>query len=130
MWPLKDVVVIVFVGAMAACAHHSNPQAAAAIARCLDGAELQAETDAQKKNLRRGFDDLATQPPASLRARRYADYQGTPDRWDLPELLKHHLVPREPCGYEAAFWESVDDPRVREAARRLAARLGDYRAAP
>ena len=96
----------------------------------LRGAELQCEDDAQRANIHRAFEDLATLPAAELRARRYADYQGTPGAWDLPRVLRSHFVPSNP--HDAgivddpdAFWAAADSDEVRALAREVLRALDD-----
>lgn len=69
--------------------------AAATLAKFLDGAEIQAENQIQRHQIAQALKEMATESPAVLRDRRYADYQGNPGKWTLLELLKHHIVPRE-----------------------------------
>jgi len=94
------------------------------IVRYLRGAELQAEDEAQVANIHRAFEDLATLPTAELRARRYADYQGTPDAWDLPRVIRSHFVPDGPQNAGIvddpdAFWAAADSEEVRALAREM-----------
>jgi hypothetical protein len=69
--------------------------AAATFAKFLQGADIQAENQAQRDEVTRALKDMATESPATLRERRYADYQGKQGKWTLLQLLKHHFVPRE-----------------------------------
>jgi hypothetical protein len=61
------------------------------LARYFRDAEVQAEDDAQIANLRAGLSDALKLPVASLRKKRYRDYQGKSDAWDLRTLLGQHL---------------------------------------
>lgn len=90
----------------------------------LRGAELQAEDDAQRANIHRALEDLAALPAAELRARRYADYQGTPDAWDLPRVLRSHFVPSDASRAGIvddpdAFWAAADSDEARAVAREM-----------
>ena len=91
------------------------------IAAFLEGVEIQAEHE-QQRNICRALQDLAMLPLAELRRSRYADYQGTPAKWDLQTLLSRHFVPDSmskglPEGEE--FWTYVGAGSVRSSARRL-----------
>lgn len=104
----------------------TSPSAPSAnpIVRYLRGAELQAEDEAQVANIHRAFEDLVALPTAELRARRYADYQGTPGAWDLPRVIRSHFVPesRENAGIvddPDAFWAAADSDEVRALAREM-----------
>lgn len=59
-------------------------------------AEIQAETDEQRAELRRALADMLALTVAELQTRRYADYDGTKGVRSLPELLSAHLVPTRP----------------------------------
>ena len=93
-------------GALAGCSERTPPAPAAStavpasaaaaeapgvIARFLDGAEIQAETDAQRRELRRALADLLVRPAAELRGARYAGGERS-----LVELLNAHLLPATP----------------------------------
>ena len=71
-----------------------------ALVRLLRGAEIQAETDAQRAELRRALQDLRDRPPAELAALRYAGADGTPGQRSLAEVLRAHLVPAQPMAVE------------------------------
>jgi hypothetical protein len=59
-------------------------------------AEVQAETDAQRAELRRALADLLNLGDAELRAARYASFSGQPGQRDLVKLLHGHVVPASP----------------------------------
>jgi len=97
------------------------PKAAAnSVVSYLAGAEIQAETDAQRAELRRAFNDMLSRPADELRTRRYAGFDGTPAARSLPELLSGHVVPRTPQAIDTArFFEDTRSPAARRAVRRL-----------
>ena len=91
-----------------------------ALARYLDQAEIQAETDEQRAVLRQALDDMLRQPPERLRSARYGAEQRT-----LPELLRAHLVPADPVAVEDdEFYTLAKDARVQAAIARLQRQLG------
>jgi hypothetical protein len=59
-------------------------------------AEVQAETDKQRAELRRALADMLNLGDAELRAARYAGFSGQPGQRDLVELLHGHVVPASP----------------------------------
>jgi hypothetical protein len=59
-------------------------------------AEVQAETDMQRAELRRALTDLLNMGDAELRAARYASFSGQPGQRDLVKLLHGHVVPASP----------------------------------
>jgi hypothetical protein len=72
----------------------------AALVAYLRGAEIQAETDAQREVLRRALRDLASLPAAELRAARYPASDGRPAQRDVVQVLRGHLVPATPQGVD------------------------------
>ena len=74
--------------ALTSCAGRGN-----AVAKFLENAEVQYEGDAQKANLTSALKDILALNAQDLRARRYADYEGRPNQWDLPTLFQRHFVP-------------------------------------
>ena len=100
------------------------PRTRSPVARYLDGAEFQYETGAQRENLTRAFEDILNLPEDSLRARRYADYQGNPGQWDLPTLFSRHLVPDSASKtLGAGFYGDVRTGEARRFVEQLHARL-------
>jgi hypothetical protein len=80
-----------------------------------DGAERQAETDEQRREILRALEDLRTMSPAALSQRRYADYEDKPEQWTLVQLLQKYFVPRELCSIdEETLHRDAQTPRARE----------------
>jgi hypothetical protein len=86
--------------AAAAASAVAAPASAAALVAYLRGAEIQAETEAQREVLRRALRDLASLPPAELRAARYPASDGRPGQRDVVQVLRGHLVPATPQGVD------------------------------
>ena len=84
-----------------------------AVARYLDGAELQAETDAQLRTVKRALVDMLRLPPAALKKQRYPDYQGHAQKWTARQVLEHHFVPTTPMSL-------TDESLVNECSKREA----------
>lgn len=59
----------------------------------LDNAELQYEGEVQRENIIKGLNDALHLPPEILQGKRYCDYQGVENSWDLRALIYHHFVP-------------------------------------
>ena len=107
-------LVIVFAALVAvppvAQAHHAATNVVVAY---LDGAERQAESADQEREIARALQDLRSLPPATLPTRRYADYALVPDRWTLTELIAKYYVPRVPTTLDpATFYRDARDPRA------------------
>ena len=81
----------------------------------LNGAERQAESAAQEKEILKALDDLRTLRPEELRERRYADYGLAPNQWTLAQLLRKYFVssPLRTID-EEALYRDAQDPKARE----------------
>lgn len=92
-----------------------GPKVKNSVAAYLHNAELQFETPAQGAEIRRALTDMLNLTPGLLRERRYADYQMTPDAWDVPTLLSRYFVPEKADRVlrEKTFYEEVDRPEAR-----------------
>lgn len=86
--------------ASAALPQDAETATPAALASLLRGAELQAETDTQRAELRRALQDLRDLSPAELQAARYAGPDGTPGQRSLAEVLRAHVVPAQPAAID------------------------------
>jgi hypothetical protein len=89
------------------------------LARYLEHAEIQAETDTQRAALRQAFEDMLSPATEKLRTARYG-----PDQRTLPALLRAHLVPLEPVAVEdEEFYTQARDARVQAAVEALRQQL-------
>jgi len=81
----------------------------------LEGAERQAETEEQQRELLRALEDLRTLSAATLKGKRYADYQNVPGKWTLAELLQKYFVPRQLHRiHEESLYRDAQSPGARE----------------
>ena len=67
------------------------------IAKYLEGAERQSETDDQRKEILKALRDLLVLSPDEMLRQRYADYQLEPRKWTAVKLLHSYFVPTIPC---------------------------------
>ena len=80
----------------------------------LDNAELQFEGDAQKANIFAALKDALNLPVNRLKLKRYSDYTGKKNQWDLPTLFNKHFVPdtgNKTLGEN--FFRDVKSPKVK-----------------
>ena len=111
---LMSVSCAPIVGAQVKSKHPLN-----SVATYLEHAEIQAETDEQRQEIRRALSDMLKEPTAELRTRRYADYQGTPNMWSITRLLTAYFVPQTPQSLEPKrFYEDVGKPEAKSAIQR------------
>ncbi|MBN2029969.1 hypothetical protein JW824_06950 [bacterium] len=61
----------------------------------LDDVELQFETN-QLENIKMALKDALTLSSEELESKRYEDYTGTPNQWDLRTLFEKHFMPDDP----------------------------------
>jgi hypothetical protein len=98
------------------------------VASYFAGAELQAETKSQLREIKRALEDMLNLSIPDLQAQRYADYQMTPGQWSLGELLNAYFlsVDGSPQKTDARFFE---DSKQAAAQRVLKQKLRDVEAA-
>ncbi|MBU3918907.1 hypothetical protein KKC63_03335 [Patescibacteria group bacterium] len=65
------------------------------VADYLKGAELQCE-EIQRENIAVAFNDVLNLSAEELKEKRYKDYTGKENQWDLPTLIYKHFVPVPP----------------------------------
>lgn len=121
--------VIVAQGAKDAIASNS-PSTRNVVARYLEGAELQAETDGQRREIARALQDMLDLPVAELRKQRYSDHSGNAGAWTVTDLLPAYYVSRRPMKLDPErFYREVGQPEakaiVRKQLRRIQKALAD-----
>ena len=91
----------------------------------LNGAEEQSETDDQKAVIRQAFADMRYEPVATLRKKRYPDYQMHLHKWPITEVLYSYFVP-DP-GYigfdDDEFFRDVKKPEAQEVIKKWLAHM-------
>jgi hypothetical protein len=106
-------------------AQMASKHARNSVVEYLENAELQVETDAQRREIQRALSDMLDKSTAELRTRKYADYQGTPNTWTIPRLLIAYFVPRTPQNLESKrFYEDVSKPEAKVAIRHKLDEIG------
>jgi hypothetical protein len=103
---------------LAGCPAKRNP-----VADYLDGAELQCETDAQRRSVADALNDAVSLSADELRPRRYPDYTGQAGQWDLATLFQRFIVPdQQGKRLGRDFYRDLTSPAGRHAVNRFAAR--------
>lgn len=91
------------------------------IVNYLRGAELQAETNEQRREIRRTLEDLlrgGSKRCSSLIEKRYADYEGNLNKWNAFVLLQKYYVPEAPMALEPnVACRDLDAPEAKAALR-------------
>ncbi|MBN2538268.1 hypothetical protein JXB37_08345 [candidate division WOR-3 bacterium] len=111
---------------IAACGGTSNP-----VADYLLESEVRCENETQRCNICNALQDIILLAPDQLRERRYCDYAGSPNRWDLPTLVQRHFVPaRSGATLGPQFYQDVKATEVRQWAEKTLARLTEIAPLP
>jgi|GEM_PF-1942078 hypothetical protein len=93
----------------------NEPQKPNEVVLLLAGAERQAENDEQEREILRALEDLRTLDPATLKTKRYADYQSVPGKWTLATLLQRYFVSPELHDIdEEAVYRDAQSPEARD----------------
>ena len=88
------------------------------VATYFTGAEIQAETDEQRAEVRKALADMLALNVDELKAKRYADFAGTANRRTVIELIANHVVPSVPHMLDASvFFADVKSPQAQIAVR-------------
>jgi hypothetical protein len=102
-----------------ACGRSSN-----SVAAFLDGAQMQAETYEQQRQVRRVLRDMLRMTAAELKERRYANERMEPGVWTAPEILSHYFVPRGQAVLDdERFYLDVKEKPAQKVVRRQLTRL-------
>jgi hypothetical protein len=101
-----------------------NPASKNIVVSYFSGAELQAETKSQLREIKKALNDMLNLSIPELQARRYADYQMAPDQWSLGELLNAYFLSADgsPQETDARFYK---ESKQAEAQRILRQKLYD-----
>jgi hypothetical protein len=62
-------------------------------AKYFRGVEVQYENSNSKRIIIRALNDILTLSEQELKAKRYPDYAGREENWDLPKLIYSYFVP-------------------------------------
>lgn len=104
-------LIILVLSTISACNHRENP-----VLNYFQDVELQYETDSQLINITAALNDLIKLPKEELAKKRYCDYTGKQDQWDLKQVLDHHFVPKRAQTFGNDFYTDVKDKEVVELA--------------
>jgi hypothetical protein len=80
----------------------------------LKNSELKYDNKMQRDNIIRACTDAIMYAPEDLKKKRYKDYEGNEDRWDLQTLLTKHFVPQKlNLTWGDNFYEDVKQDSVK-----------------
>jgi hypothetical protein len=117
---LSSVYIIMLAITATYCRNEPNP-----VFEYLNNAEVQFENEEQRATLRAAMNDIMTLSGGELEAKKYRNYRGQDNRWDLPTLLERHFLPDDKSKTLGGnFYRDVKSPEVTKLAGELARRLG------
>ena len=95
-----------------------------AVLRYLDNSELQYDGETQEANLEEALSDILSMDEVALRNKRYKDYAGHGNQWDLPTLLGRHFVPADQSyTFGDSFYTEIKSQAVARKIREILASL-------
>ncbi len=117
--PISWMSALALSAAVLLCGCSSHKPEPNVVAEFLTNADRQYETEDQRAEIIRAFDDMLQKPPAELRQQRYADYTGNRRAWPVTTLLERYFVPNPLRSLDpATFYSDVAQPEARAAIRR------------
>jgi hypothetical protein len=115
---LCEMVLLVFLCALG-CQEQKNP-----VLDYFEGVEIQCENDSQRENIKIALNDILILAEEDLRSKRYADYSGKENQWDLPTLILRHFVPdRKGKSLGDNFYKDVKSEEVQKIIRSFLEKL-------
>ncbi len=100
-------------------ARNMNP-----VAVFLENAELQYEGTIQRETIHEALNDILVLPEEKLKARRYRDYAGNKNQWDLPTLFTRYFVPdRQGRTLGNDFYRDVHSDETRREVMKIMKRM-------
>lgn len=93
------------------------------VADYFDGSEIQAETDAQRQNIAMALNDILNLSENQLKEKRYQDYSGNANQWDLPTLIYRHFVPDAQKTLGDNFFRDVKEKDAQDQVKKILSTL-------
>ncbi len=94
----------------------SNKESSNSIVAYFKDAEVQAETDEQRKQIKLVLSDLLNLKVDELKVKKYPNYQNNTDQWDVIKFLNSYFVPSSPQVLTAdSFFEDLGKPEAKAA---------------
>ncbi len=88
----------------------------------LDNVEMQFE-ESQKDNIICALNDAITLSVEDLKLKRYEDYSGKKEMWDLPTVFLRHFFSDKQRTLGDSFYMDLKDPLVQNQIREILAKL-------
>jgi hypothetical protein len=114
------VISLFLLASWMGCGKAENP-----VAEYFENAELQYEGEIQKENILTALEDILRLPEDELRSRKYKDYTGKDDAWDLSTLIVSHFVPDGKKNLGNNFYKDVKTKEMREKIKQMIAQINE-----
>jgi len=112
-------LLVTLIPVVSSCKEADNP-----VFLYMKDAELQYEGKIQKENIKIALKDILTLKPEQLKKKRYKDYKGKENQWDLPTLIGKHFVPRKKgLTVGKNFYEDVKSKKVQDLVKKILDKL-------
>ena len=104
-------LVIVLMG----CKKSENP-----IMNYFENSELQYEGKLQEENIITALNEILSLSEEQLKTKRYKDYTGKEDQWDLPTLIYRHFVPdKKDKSFGNNFYHDIKSKEVQQKIKQI-----------
>jgi len=105
---LVSVLILIF--QLPSCKNSDNQ-----VFNYFNNAEIQYDGEIQKENLITAMNDVLNLSEEQLKLKKYKDYSGNENQWDLPTLIHKHFVPdKEDKTLGKNFYHEIKAKEVQE----------------
>ena len=113
-------LIFLFLGiVLIGCRKAENP-----VLNYFENAELQYEGKLQEENIMTALNDILNLSEEELKAKRYKDYAGKEDQWDLHTLIYKHFVPdKKGKSLGNNFYHDVKSKKVQGKIKQILAQI-------
>ena len=109
------VSLLLFIFQLSSCKDSDNQ-----VLNYFNNAEIQYEGEIQRENLITAMKDILNLSEEQLKLKKYKDYSGNENQWDLPTLINKHFVPdREDKTLGKNFYHDIKAKEVQEKIRQI-----------
>lgn len=112
------------------CGSHKDPaknERSNSVVEYFKDAEIQAETDEQRAEIKLVLSDLLSLPGDELKLKKYPDYQNKADQWDVIKFLNSYFVAASPKVLSPdTFFEDLGKPEAHATIQKQINRIAGY----
>jgi len=108
------LISIFLLTALTGCRKAENP-----VLEYFENVELQYEGKSQEENIIAALNDILNLSESELRTRKYKDYTGKDNQWDLPTLISSHFVPDKSVSLGNNFYHDVKTNEMQKKIKQI-----------